>query len=60
MNRYDVYLLDQQGRVRQSMWVTRTDDQEALMAASALAGEGSACQVWHYGRLVGEFCSPGC
>jgi hypothetical protein len=60
MTRYEVYLLDHDGRVARSIGVTRTDDQEALEAAATLVGDGSTCQVWQYGRLVGEICGAEC
>jgi hypothetical protein len=60
MVRYEVYLLDQEGRVCQAKWVTQINDQHALTAAAAMVEDGGACQVWEYGRLVGEFYAAEC
>ena len=56
MIRYEIYLLDEGGRVWRSVPVTRTADEQALETAAALVENGGTCQVWQYGRLVGELC----
>jgi hypothetical protein len=58
MKSYEIYPLDEMGRICGSMRVDQVTDEEAVQTATRLLRPGQAAEVWQRDRKVGKVQAP--